>query len=172
MSLGDFDASPGGESAGANVLEGFATAQDQRMRERYTAHRTAISVDGQLRAVHDISADGVRMQAPPGSRLLGDEIKGLLVCKAGGADIRVTVTGTIVRVDPDGETVGLQFSALPPTHQDAVNAVIQMMERLEIEASFEQARRPKSSPPMLKAAVAIAVFGVTLGIGALYLSIR
>ena len=47
-----------------------------------------------------------------------------------------------------------------------------MMERLEIEASYEQARRPKSSPPMLRAAVAIAVFGATIGIGALYLTIR
>ena len=167
MSLGDRDAIPGG-----NPLEGFAAAEDQRMQDRYTAHRTAISVGGELRAVLDISSSGLRMQAPPGSRLLGDEITGLLVCKAGGADIRVTVTGTIVRIDPGGETVGLQFSALPPTHRDAVDAIIHMLERLEIEASFEQARRPKSSPPMLRAAVAIAVFGVTLGIGALYLTIR
>ena len=56
--------------------------------------------------------------------------------------------------------------------QQAVDAIIQMMERLEIEASYEQARHPKSSPPMLRAAVAIAVFGATIGIGALYLTIR
>ena len=86
--------------------------------------------------------------------------------------IRVVVRGRIVRLDPDGQTVGVQFAPLSPAHQQAVDAIIQMMERLEIEASYEQARHPKSSPPMLRAAVAIAVFGATIGIGALYLTIR
>ena len=167
MSLGDPNAIP---DAGS-FLEGLATGQDQRIHERHPATRTAISVDKTLCQVFDISTGGVRMQAPPKTHALGDEFQGLLVCKAGGADIRVVIRARIVRVDADG-TVGVQFAALPPAHQEAVNAVIQMMERLDIEASYEQARRPKSSPPALRAAVAIAVFGATIGIGALYLTLR
>lgn len=167
MSLGNSGAIPG-----AGFFEESAVGQDQRMQDRYVAHRTAINVDRQRCVVFDISTGGVRMQAPPETRGLGEEIRGLLVCKAGGADIRVIVRGRIVRVEPDGQTIGVQFSALPPAHREAVEAVIHMMERLEIEASFEQARRPKSSPPMLRAAVMIAVFGFTIGVGALYLTIR
>lgn len=167
MSLGKSDAIPG-----ANFLEEFAVGKDQRMQERYAAQRTAINVDRQRCMVFDISPGGLRMQAPPETRGLGDDIQGLLVCKAGGADIRVIVRGRIVRVEPDGQTIGVQFSALPPTHQEAVGAIIHMMERLEIESSYEQARRPKSSPPWMRAGVAIAVFGFTIGVGALYLTLR
>lgn len=167
MSLSD----PGALS-GAVFFKDNAVGRDQRMQERYATHRTAINVDRQRCLVFDISTGGLRMQMPPESRRVGEDIQGLLICKAGGADIRVIVRGRIVRVDSDGQTVGVQFAALPPAHLEAVNAIILMMERLEIEASYEQARRPKSSPPMLRAAVAFAVFGATIGIGALYLTIR
>lgn len=167
MSLGD-----SGAISGEGLFAGIAVGADQCRQDRYVAHRTAINVDRQRCLVLDISSGGLRMQTPPGSRQVGDDIHGLLVCKAGGADIRVVVRGRIVRLDPDGQTVGVQFAPLSPAHQQAVDAIIQMMERLEIEASYEQARHPKSSPPMLRAAVAIAVFGATIGIGALYLTIR
>jgi c-di-GMP-binding flagellar brake protein YcgR len=150
----------------------MASGPERRTQDRYVAHRTGINVDRQRCQVFDISTGGVRMQAPPAARSLGDEIRGLLVCKAGGADIRVVVRGHIVRVEPDGETVGVEFAAMTPAHQGAVNAIVHMLERLEIEAAYEQARRPKSSPPMLRAAVAIAVFGATLGVAALYLTLR
>lgn len=167
MSLGTSGILPGAE-----LFDESPSGQDQRMQERYAAHRTAINVDRQRCMVLDISAGGLRMQVPAEAREIGDEIHGLLVCKAGGADIRVIVRGRIVRIDPDGQTVGVQFTAMPPAHREAVDAVIHMMERLEIEASYEQARRPKSSPPWMRAGVAIAVFGFTIGVGALYLTLR
>ncbi|SDG46051.1 MULTISPECIES: PilZ domain-containing protein [Thalassobaculum] len=167
MSLSDPDA-----ISGEGFFKDIAIGRDQRMQDRYVTHRTAINVDRQRCLVFDISTGGLRMQMPPETRKVGDDIRGLLVCKAGGADIRVIVHGRIVRVEPDGQSVGVQFADLPPAHLEAVKAIIHMMERLEIEASYEQARRPKSSPPMLRAAVAIAVFGATIGIGALYLTIR
>ncbi|MDF1791865.1 MAG: PilZ domain-containing protein [Thalassobaculaceae bacterium] len=168
MSLGDTDAYPSGSS----FLEGVSAGPERRMQDRYIAQRIGINVDRQRCHVLDISTGGVRMQAPPDSRSLGAEFKGLLVCKAGGADIRVIVRGRIVRVEGDGQTVGVQFAPMPPSHQAAVNAIIQMLERLEIEAAFEQARQPKKSPPILRFAVATAVFGATFGIAALYLTIR
>jgi len=167
MSLSD----PGAIS-GEGFFEDIAVGRELRRQDRYVAHRPAINVDRQRCPVLDISTGGLRMQTPPGSRQVGDDILGLLVCKAGGADIRVIVRGRVVRVEPDGQTAGVQFAALPPAHMDAVKAIIHMMERLEIEASYEQARRPKPSPPMLRAAVAIAVFGASIGIAALYLTIR
>jgi len=145
---------------------------EQRAQDRYLTRRTAIDIDRQRNRVYDISTGGVRMKAPPDCRLLGDEIQGMLVCKAGGADIRVRVRGRVVRVEADGETVGVQFTGMPASHREAIDAVITMMERLEIEAAFEKAREPKKSSPILRAAVATAVFSASFSFAALYLWIR
>ena len=168
MSVADPDARPG-EPA---FLQGIASGPERRMQDRYIAQRTAIYVERQRCQVHDISSGGVRMVAPPEIRHLGAEFPGLLHSKAGGADLRVVLRGRVVRVEADGQTVGVQFAPMAPSHQEAVNAIIHMLERLEIEAAFEQARTPKKSPPLLRAAVATAVFGATFGIAALYLTIR
>lgn len=153
-------------------LSGEAAGAELRAHDRYVAQRTAISLDDQPCRVLDISVGGLRMQAPASARVPGETFSGLLVCRAGGADIRVVVRGRIVRLEPDGETVGAAFLPMAPSHQAAVEAIIAMLERLEIEAAYERARTPKKSPAILRVAVAAAVFVATGGLAALYLTIR
>lgn len=168
MTLTETDAYPGGGS----VLGDVAVGPDQRMQDRYIARKTAIDVDRQRCRVLDISTGGVRMKAPPEARFLGADIQGMLVCKAGGADIRVTVRGRVVRVEADGETVGVEFAPMAASHREAIGAVINMLERLEIELAFEKAQQPKKSPAILRFAVAAAVFSACFSVAALYLWIR
>ncbi|MCR9072385.1 MAG: PilZ domain-containing protein [Alphaproteobacteria bacterium] len=160
---------PDGHSA---VFEALSSGPDNRAHDRYVAQRTGINVDRQRFRVFDISKGGLRMQAPPDFREPGAEFSGLLTSKAGGADIRVVVRGRVVRVEGDGETVGVAFRPMAPSHEAAVGAIIQMLERLEIESAFEKARTPKKSPPWLRVAVSVAVFGATFALAALYLTIR
>lgn len=156
----------------SSVLDDLSAGPELRAHDRYVAQRTGISVERQRCRVFDISMGGLRMQAPPEIRSLGAEFTGLLYCKAGGADIRVVVRGRVVRVEADGDTVGVAFAPMASSHQAAVGAIIQMLERLEIEAAFERARAPKKSPPILRFAVAAAVFAATFAVAALYLTIR
>lgn len=153
-------------------LDVAVSGPEQRARDRYVAHKTWLDVDRTRCKVLDISAGGVRMKAPPEARDLGSEIRGMLVCRAGGADIRVMVHGRVVRVEPDGETVGVQFADLPASYGKAVDAVITMLERLEIEAAFLKSQEPKSSPLILRVAVATVVFSASFALAALYLWIR
>lgn len=163
---------PEGPAGGSVFLAGEAAGADLRAHDRYLAQRTAINIERQTCRVFDISVGGLRMRAPPEARVLGDTFTGLLVCRAGGADIRVVVRGRIVRLEPDGETVGAAFSPMAPSHRAAVEAIIVMLERLEIEAAYERARTPKKSPAILRFAVAAAVFVATGGLAALYLTLR
>lgn len=168
MAAIETDAYRGASSLSSDLSGG----PERREHDRYMAHRTGINVERQRCRVLDISSGGVRMKAPPEVRHLGAEFRGLLVCKAGGADIRVVVRGRVVRVESDGETVGVQFAHMPSTHRDAIGTIIAMLERLEIEQAFERAREPKKSPMILRVAAATAVFSATFSFAALYLWAR
>lgn len=151
---------------------GVVFGPENRAHDRYLATKVAIDIDRQRCRVLDVSNGGLRLKAPPEARELGAEVRGVLVCRAAGSDIRVTVRGHVVRVEADGETVGLEFAAMPGNHRDAVAAVITMLQRLEIEGAVRLAQEPKASPVILRAAVAAAVFSATFAMAALYVWIR
>jgi hypothetical protein len=167
-------ASMAGENGSGPLPGTISTGPEMREYDRYVAQKTWLDIDRVRNRVIEVSLGGVRITAKGPAELqeLGAEVRGMLVSKAGGADIRVMVKAKVARLEGDGQTVGLEFLPMATANLKAVASLIQLFERLEIEAAFDTPDEQKKSPVWLRAAVAISVFSISVSFGALYLWIR
>lgn len=111
-----------------------AADRDRRQHHRRSTHRSWVEVDGDAYWVVDISLGGLRFEAPHEQDHLGAEIAGVLVYQDDKSMTRMPFRAEVVRVDPEGGTVGATFRNLPDTQIDDLLVILSSVERAFNEA--------------------------------------
>ncbi|WP_268245292.1 PilZ domain-containing protein [Thalassobaculum fulvum] len=145
--------------------------RERRVHHRREAVKVWAQVDGGWYKVHDLSLGGLRLDRPVDSPGEGGVIEGDIHSRAGNRARQAGFSATVVRVEDDGQRIGVAFAPMADEQIDGLLAILSAVEREFVSAREAELRREELRRALRRLGVGslIAAGVVTAGFAAWFM---